>query len=108
MMVRCPRWRDHRPSIETVHAITSLNHRQADPGLVASWMRSHWCIENQPPWVRDVPPGEDDSPIRTGAGPQVTATLRDTAINSPGWPATPTSPPPSGYSVTNPPPYTAS
>jgi len=80
-VVRRRRRRGHRPSIETVYAITSLTHRQADPGLVAAWIRSHWCIENRLHWIRDVTLGEDHSSIRTGAGPQVMAALRNTAIN---------------------------
>jgi predicted transposase YbfD/YdcC len=80
-VVRRRRRRGHRPSIETVYAITSLTHRQADPGLLAGWIRSHWGIENRLHWVRDVTLGEDHSAIRTGAGPQVMAALRNTAIN---------------------------
>ena len=80
-VVRRRRRRGHRPSIETVYAITSLTHRQADPGLLAAWIRSHWCIENRLHWIRDVTLGEDHSSIRTGAGPQVMAALRNTAIN---------------------------
>ena len=35
-----------KPSVETVYAITSLSHRDADPRQLASWLRSHWKIEN--------------------------------------------------------------
>jgi predicted transposase YbfD/YdcC len=48
---------------------------------LAAWIRSHWCIENRLHWIRDVTLGEDHSSIRTGAGPQVMAALRNTAIN---------------------------
>jgi predicted transposase YbfD/YdcC len=68
-------------STETVYAITSLGHRYADGVLLASWLRSHWRIENSVHWVRDVTFGEDHSSVRTGAGPQVMAALRNTAIN---------------------------
>src|SRR3954471_23524191 len=34
-----------KASVETVYAITSLGHRDADPRLLASWIRSHWTIE---------------------------------------------------------------
>jgi len=34
-----------KPSVETVYAITSLGHRDADPRLLAGWIRSHWTIE---------------------------------------------------------------
>ncbi len=70
-----------KPSVETVYAITSLGHRDADPGLLARWVRSHWTIENCLHWVRDVTEGEDHSNVRTGNGPQVMAALRNTAIN---------------------------
>ncbi len=68
-------------SIKTVYAITSLGHRYADAVLLARWLRSHWLIENSVHWVRDVTLGEDHSSVRTGAGPQVMAALRNTAIN---------------------------
>jgi predicted transposase YbfD/YdcC len=70
-----------RRSVETVYALTSLDHRGADPRLLASWIRSHWTIENSLHWVRDVTEGEDHSTIRTRNGPQVMAALRNTAIN---------------------------
>jgi len=66
---------------ETVYAITSLGHRYADAVLLACWLRGHWQIENTVHWVRDVTYGEDHSRVRTGAGPQVMAALRNTAIN---------------------------
>jgi hypothetical protein len=37
--------------------------------------------DNSLHWVRDVTEGEDHSRVRTGHGPQVMATLRNTAIN---------------------------
>jgi predicted transposase YbfD/YdcC len=70
-----------RRSVETVYALTSLDHRAADPRLLACWIRSHWTIENRRHWIRDVTQGEDHSTIRTGNGPQVMAALRNTAIN---------------------------
>jgi predicted transposase YbfD/YdcC len=70
-----------RPSVEIVYAITSLGHRDAEPRLLATWIRSHWTIENCLHWVRDVTEGEDRSSVRTGHGPQVMAALRNTAIN---------------------------
>lgn len=70
-----------KPSVETVYAITSLDHRDANPRLLAGWIRSHWSIENSLHWVRDVTQGEDHSRVRTGNGPQAMAALRNTAIN---------------------------
>jgi len=65
---------------ETGYAITSLSHEVADPArLVALW-RGHWGIENGLHWVRDVTFDEDRCQVRTGAGPQVMAALRTTAI----------------------------
>ncbi|WP_411969475.1 ISAs1 family transposase [Geodermatophilus sp. YIM 151500] len=70
-----------KPSVKIVYAITSLSHRDADPRLLAGWIRSHWTIENCLHWVRDVTEGEDNYRVRTGHGPQVMAALRNTAIN---------------------------
>jgi predicted transposase YbfD/YdcC len=68
-------------SREVVYAITSLDHRQADPGLLAGWLQEHWGIENRVHHVRDVTHGEDASRIRTGTGPQLMAALRNTDLN---------------------------
>ncbi len=43
-------------------------------------LRGHWHIENKSHWVRDVTFGEDRAQVRTGATPQVLATLRTTVI----------------------------
>jgi predicted transposase YbfD/YdcC len=72
---------DGRRSVETVYALTSLDHHAADPGLLAVWLRGHWQIENRVHHVRDVTQREDASRIRTGNGPQVMAALRNTATN---------------------------
>lgn len=66
---------------ETVYAITSLSATDAHPNQIISWLRGHWAIENRLHWVRDVTYHEDLSQIRTGAGPQVMATLRNLAIS---------------------------
>jgi predicted transposase YbfD/YdcC len=68
-------------SVEIVYALTSLDHRAADPGLLAGWLRGHWEVENRVHHVRDVTQREDASRIRTGSGPQVMAALRNTATN---------------------------
>jgi predicted transposase YbfD/YdcC len=72
---------DGRRSVETVYALTSLDHRAAELGLLAAWLRGHWEIENRVHHVRDVTQREDLSRIRTGNGPQVMAALRNTATN---------------------------
>lgn len=66
---------------ETVYAITDLAPHQARPNELAGWIRGHWQIENGLHWVRDVTFGEDLSQVRTGAAPQVMATLRNLAIS---------------------------
>jgi predicted transposase YbfD/YdcC len=68
-------------SVEIVYAVTSLTYRQAHPGLLAGWIQGHWAIENAVHHVRDVTQGEDHSSVRAGAGPQVMAALRNTALN---------------------------
>ena len=66
---------------ETVYAITDLDPQQARPDELAAWIRGHWQIENGLHWVRDMTFSEDASRIRTGAAPQVMATLRNLAIS---------------------------
>lgn len=65
----------------TVYAITSLTVFEADPVLLARWIRGHWSIEVLH-WVRDVTFDEDRSQVRTGHGPQVMAALRNLAITA--------------------------
>ena len=72
---------DGRRSTEIVYALTSLDHRAADPRLLAAWLRGHWGIENRVHHVRDVTQREDVSRIRIGNGPQVMAALRNAATN---------------------------
>jgi predicted transposase YbfD/YdcC len=73
---RAGKWRT-----ETVYAITDLAPHQARPAELAAWIRGHWQIENGLHWVRDVTFGEDLSQVRTGAAPQVMATLRNLVIS---------------------------
>jgi predicted transposase YbfD/YdcC len=70
-----------RKHSETVYAVTSLAITDATPQHVAGWLRGHWAIENRLHWIRDVTYAEDHCQIRTGGGPQVMATLRNTAIS---------------------------
>jgi len=65
---------------EVVYAVTSMSVTDAKPNQIADWLRGHWAIENRLHWVRDVTFAEDHSQNRTGSGPQVMATLRNTAI----------------------------
>jgi predicted transposase YbfD/YdcC len=80
-VVRRRRVADRRPSVEIVYAITSMDHRAADPRLLAGWLQGHWAIENSVHHVRDVTQREDASRIRLGTGPQLMAALRNTATN---------------------------
>ncbi len=66
---------------ETVYAITDLGPHQARPDELATWIRGHWQIENALHWVRDATFAEDLSQVRTGAAPQVMASLRNLVIS---------------------------
>ncbi len=81
-VIRRRRDRHGRWSVQTVYAITSLDARDADPALLACWVRGHWSIEARLHWVRDGTLGEDHSQIRTDNGPQNVAALRTLAINA--------------------------
>jgi predicted transposase YbfD/YdcC len=81
-VIRRRRDRHGRWSVQTVYAITSLDARDAEPALLACWVRGHWSIEARLHWVRDVTLGEDHSQIRTGNGPTNVAALRTPAINA--------------------------
>ena len=64
-----------------VYLITSLSVDKASPERLLALNRGHWGIENRLHWVRDVTFAEDHSQIRTGAGPQMMALLRNLAIS---------------------------
>jgi hypothetical protein len=81
-IVRRRRNRYGRWSVQTVYAITSLAVHDADPALLACWVRGHWGIEAGLHWVRDVTFDEDHSQIRTDNGPTNLAALRTLAINA--------------------------
>jgi hypothetical protein len=66
---------------ETVQGISSLPAPRATPARLLALSRGHWTIENRLHWVRDVTFDEDRSRVRTGAGAQVMATLRNLAIS---------------------------
>ena len=73
--------RHAKKTVEVVYLITSADHQAAPPATLASWVRSHWGIENRLHWVRDVTYDEDRSQVRTGNAPQIMATLRSTTIS---------------------------
>lgn len=60
--------------------ITSLSSREAAGEHLATYVRSHWAIENKIHWVRDVTFREDFSRVRTDSRPRVMATLRNLVI----------------------------
>ena len=66
---------------ETAYGIASLTPQQANPADIAAYVRGHWEIENRSHYVRDVTFDEDRSQVRTGAAPQVMATMRNVAIS---------------------------
>jgi hypothetical protein len=63
----------------TVYAITSLSFQQARPARLADLLRGHWQIEALH-HLRDVTFAEDASQVRTGAAPNVMATLRNLVV----------------------------
>ncbi|SCG69206.1 ISAs1 family transposase [Micromonospora halophytica] len=71
-----------KTSRETAYLTASLPAGQALPRDLQTWIRRHWHIENKIHHVRDVTFREDLHQARTGTGPAVIATLRNTAI---GW-----------------------
>jgi len=66
---------------ETVQGLSSLPAARATPAALLELSRGHWTIENRLHWVRDVTFDEDRSRVRTGAGAQVMASLRNLAIS---------------------------
>ena len=63
------------------YGITSLNPEAASAKCLLALRRGHWSIENKSHWMRDTLLGEDASPVRCGAIPQVMAALRNTALS---------------------------
>ncbi len=65
---------------ETAYLTISLPATDAHPRDIQRWIRAEWLIENLVHHVRDVTFREDSHQARTGNGPAVMATLRNTAI----------------------------
>jgi predicted transposase YbfD/YdcC len=70
-----------KKTVEVVYLITSASPAAAPPATLAAWVQGHWGIQNRLHWVRDVTFDEDRSQVRTGAAPQVMATLRNLVIS---------------------------
>ena len=66
---------------EVVYGVTSLPPGRADAAALLRLLRGHWTIENRLHWIRDVTFDEDRSQARSGAIPQVMASLRNAAID---------------------------
>ena len=66
---------------ETVRGPSSLPVERATPACLLALSRGHWTIENRLHWVRDVTFDEDRSRVRTGAGAQVMASIRNLVIS---------------------------
>ncbi|MGW3613894.1 ISAs1 family transposase [Micromonospora sp. NPDC005163] len=69
-----------KTSRETAYYTVSLPAEQAQPADLQDWARREWHIENLIHHVRDVTFRENLHQARTGTGPAVIATLRNTAI----------------------------
>jgi len=67
-------------SRETAYLAISLPTTDAHPVDLQRWARAEWLIENLVHHVRDVTFRQDSHQARTGNGPAVLATLRNTAI----------------------------
>jgi predicted transposase YbfD/YdcC len=65
---------------EMAYLVVSLPAEDAQPADLGTWARSEWHIENRVHYVRDVTLREDAHQARTGHGPAVFATLRNTSI----------------------------
>lgn len=63
---------------ETMFAISSHPPKVK---MLARHIRGHWGIENRQHWVLDVTFAEDDSRIRKGSSPEISAALRRMALN---------------------------
>ena len=62
------------------YGITSLTPEAVSAKCLLEIRRGHWSIENKSHGIRDTLLGEDASPVRCGAIPQVMAALRNAAL----------------------------
>lgn len=60
--------------------LTSRAAEHAGPAQIATALREHWPIENDPHYLRDDTFAEDASRIRTGSGPRIMTSLRNLTI----------------------------
>jgi hypothetical protein len=66
---------------EVAYGLTSLPRARASAARLLELNRGHWRIENQLHYVRDVTLGEDACRVRSGAAPQLLASLRNTLLS---------------------------
>jgi predicted transposase YbfD/YdcC len=78
--VRITRTIKDKTTREMAYLTLSLPAEQAQPADLGKWARSEWYIENRLHYVRDVTLREDAHQARTGNGPAVFVTLRNTSI----------------------------
>lgn len=71
-----------KTTTEVCYAITSLPRNLAEADHLLPMNRQHWGIENRLHWVRDVTLGEDQCRMKTKAGPQNLATLRNAGLSA--------------------------
>ncbi len=72
---------DGRTTVEVHFGITSLSAERAGAATLLDYVRTHWRIENELHYVRDVTLGEDACRVRTANAPQVLAALRNAVIH---------------------------
>jgi predicted transposase YbfD/YdcC len=69
-----------RWQIEIDYKITSLPAERVGPAELLRLSRTHWAIDNELHYVRDVTLGQDASRIRSGAAPQAMAAIRNLLV----------------------------
>ena len=78
MIYRTREDRDGNIQDETMFAISSHLPKVR---MLAKHIRGHWGIENREHWILDVIFAEDDSRIRKGSSPEISAAFRRMALN---------------------------
>lgn len=67
-------------TVEVAYGITSLPRGRADAARLLDLVRTHWAVENQLHYVRDVTLGEDACRVRRGAAAEALAGLRNVVV----------------------------
>jgi hypothetical protein len=74
---RSRRFSDGRVEQETAYGITSLKPLDAGAAKLLELNRTHWSIENNLHWVRDMVFGEDASRVRRSDSAQLLSAIRN-------------------------------